>query len=264
MNNPIRRNVHQSSGATSTSRPVRSQHVRVYPPAPSAGLARHAPLVPPDSLILQGLTGPVALPPTREIPEVYLAGDPMRMHPKWVNLLRTRMHAERPQVNDTFLERFLNKVFQDNLMVEVFHHMHLPKAADPAVPTPALFPLLEAIRAGKRAASMKVIDTRERGFVFTAAMVQSCALFHCAHPYVKNHYGPEGITSAEVQKIKLLLLEDALRDLRSQDTARGETMTAVLDHAPRDVRNAEQVARIAAAVHLSNLPIQAEWGSKSI
>lgn len=263
MNNPTRRNVHSSS-ATSTSRSVRPQHVRVFPPVPSAGLAQHAPLVPPDSLILQGLTGPVALPPTREVPEVYLPGDPMRMHPKWVSLLRNRMHAERPQVNDTFLERFLNKVFQDNLMVEVFHHMRLPKCGDPAVPMPALLPLREAIRAGQRAAGMKVIDSRERGFVFTAAFVQSCALFHCAHPYVKTHYGPDGITPAEVQKIKLLLLEDALRDLRSQDPARGETMTAVLDHAPRDVRNAEQVARIAAAVHLSNLPIQAEWGSKSI
>jgi hypothetical protein len=48
--------------------------------------------------------------------------------------------------------------------VEAYHAMRLPKGADPAVPTPALFPLLEAIRAGKRAASMKVIDTRERGF----------------------------------------------------------------------------------------------------
>lgn len=254
-----------------TPRPQRAASTRAKTAIPTA-IPGAIPNATPTAQPVAGAARPMLHPALQDVPssaasdmpDLYTPSEPTRLNPQWVDLLRNRLHAERPQFGDMLLERFIHRVFADNLVLESYFqpkraHLPHPHLAKPtAGKVVQLIPMQEAQRAARSAQRMDLLRPYERTFAYAAALVRPCGLFYCAHPFVQKSEGSTQVDTHRARELMACLLEDAVRDLSRQHHGKGQAMAAVLGLGSMQ-GDPEQIARIASAVELSQLRLTDLW-----
>jgi hypothetical protein len=163
---------------------------------------------------------------------------------------------------------FVRAAFADPQMVEAYlcpkpmpAIEHAEASTEPG-DLPAWIPFEAASLAARQATAMRLVQPFERGLTHVATMLYPCGLFHGARIASLNEaQGPtKPFDFDQVARLRQLLLEDPLRQLKAQHIAVGNTLAAVLGQ-PYDVQDVdtEQVARVSSAVLLANLKVTAIW-----
>lgn len=163
---------------------------------------------------------------------------------------------------------FVRSVFADPQMIEAYLCPKPMLAIEHAVEStepgdlPAWIPFEVASQAARQATAMRLVQRFERGLTHVATMLYPCGLFHAARiAQFSGAYGPtKPLDFDQVARLRQLLLEDPLRQLKARHIAVGNTLAAVLGQS-YDVQDVdtEQVARVRSAVLLANLKVTAIW-----
>ncbi|HEY9096948.1 MAG TPA: hypothetical protein VIN35_14475 [Hydrogenophaga sp.] len=186
----------------------------------------------------------------------------MRLHPSCVAHFREQLHGQRKRMDDPVLEQFVQRVFASDLMVEAYFH---PRATnDPSLPLQQRgaeqVPFEAALRAAREAASKDILkQSHEKQLAYAAALVYSCGLFHCLHPWVVKDTGISDVDYGRADGVRGHLLEWDLHQMRMDNAAMGDTLGEILGQGLNEDFDAEQVHRIGTAVRLANRRIVNLW-----
>jgi hypothetical protein len=176
------------------------------------------------------------------------------------------LQALQPCAAHSWVEEFIHNMFQDECVVSAYF---TPKSitADAlssiqdgldASSQVNLLPWAAAASAGLQAKAMQ-IQSEERVLTQLAAFVYPCGLFYLSNMAAVLGTGPRVPAIPHSNAIRGMLLEDAVHKLKCRHDALGNTMAAVVGMPHGDDVNMDQVTRIAAAVYLANLKINAMW-----
>jgi len=189
--------------------------------------------------------------------------------PEEIELLRQRLHQQRPRLGDPALERFAQQLFADDLIVEAyFHPREQGRGADVGANAAAarrqvprlLIPFELASAAAQQAQRAPLLLPHERPLASVATLVYPSGLFLGA--LLSQSPSAARPTDANLSKaMTRLLVEDALHQLRGQHHGLADTLGAVLGLGDDGDCQPKQVARIASAVVLASLPVTELWGA---
>lgn len=170
-----------------------------------------------------------------------------RIDKSFVNSFRSSLHRSRKKSAEPDLEQFLIDCFTDDLMVESFHNSLEVERLDIPVTAPDRMmtykPWQEAQFASRLAGAAPSLSRDERRIAAAAAFVHGSGIFYMSHPFVRVERKVVDICPIEARAMTDLLLEDALRRLRSRNTSLGEFVTGVFDP-NRGPENAEMRASL--------------------
>lgn len=190
--------------------------------------------------------------------------EPLRLNTYCVEHLRENLHERRKRMDDPVLERFVRRVFADDLMVESYFLPRGLHAASLSFHQQGIeqLPLDSALRAAGRAFYMGILtEPHERQMAYAASLIYSCGLFHCLHPWVIKTTGISDVEHRRADGVRGHLLEWALHQLRMENAGMGDTMGEVFDQGLNDDIDPGQVSRIGAAVWIANRRIAELWGA---
>jgi len=181
--------------------------------------------------------------------------------------MRLLLQALQPGATNPYLEKFIHDVFEDECVVNAYFFPKCkPRVAQGVMPVswdPSLLnsvlPLEAAGRAGIQAKAMKLIQPEERHLAQIATFVYPSGLFYLSQMNTVLGIGSPVPAFSHIDEMREMLLEDALHKLRSRHPGLGNTLSAVLGLSHDDDIDEDQVARIAAAVYLANVKVNAIW-----
>ena len=188
--------------------------------------------------------------------------EPLRLHPYCVEPMRENLHNRRKRMDDPVLERFVQRVFADDLMVECYFQPRALHSRSLPLEQRGLeqLPLDAALRAALRAFYMDIVtQPHERQLAYAASLIFSCGLFHCQHPWVVKTTGLNDVAFNRVDGVRAHLLEWPLHQLRLENAAIGDTWGEVFDQGINEDIDPEQVSRIGTAVWLANRRVAELW-----
>ena len=193
----------------------------------------------------------------------YREDEPTRLQAHQVSMLRNHLRNEVGPLSCAPLQLFLNVFFSDDLMIESYFQPHALidqvgtafKAC--GMPLRAI-PWVEAKRAALVARRAPNLSPLERSFVYAAAFVMPAGLFNLSHPY-RTSQGFELSDLWQARNATTLLAEAALQAMRRRHPALGWTMGALLGYSDGEDCDGEQLARMGAALHLSQLRVNELW-----
>lgn len=238
MNNPSK----------SSTKPILSPHHRLSPFA-----AR---------ILDTRLLADMSVRPLPNILRFHSQSEPLRLHPSCVEHFREHLHCQRKRMDDPVLEMFVQRVFASDLMVEAYFQ---PREIDaPSLPMHRRgleqVPFEAALRAACEASSMDTLKQQhEKQLAYAAALIHSCGLFHCLHPWVVKDTGISDVDYGRADGVRGHLLEWSLHQMRMENGAMGDTLGEVLGQGLNDECDPEQVRRIGNAVWLANRRIAELW-----
>ena len=202
--------------------------------------------------------------PPPNVARVPSPAEPLRLHPHCVEPLRAQLHAQRKPMDDPALERFVQRVFGDDLMVEAYFLPRKIHAASLPLHQQGLeqLPLHAALRAARRAFYMDILTTaHERQLAYAASLLYACGLFHCLHPWVVKTTGLRDLEYRRADGVRAHLLEWSLHQLRLDNEGMGNTLGEVFAQGIQDDIDPEQVGRIGTAVWLANRRVAELWSA---
>jgi hypothetical protein len=112
-------------------------------------------------------------------------------------------------------------------------------------------PLQEALLASELAGLAVMLSRDEKRMAAAAAFVFGAWIFYLSHPFVPFERKIVDICPAEARAMNYLLLEDALRKLRSRNTALGEFVIGIFDplRGPEDLDAKASYCRVRETVN---------------
>lgn len=188
-----------------------------------------------------------------------------RIDKSFLGSFRSSLHSSRKRSSDPDLEQFLTDCFVDDLVVEsYFNELEVERLDVPLDSEERLVkykPLTEALRASKLAGSSVILSRDEKRIAAAAAFVFGVGVFYLAHPFVRFERKIVDICPAEARAMNYLLLEDALRSLRSRNTSLGEFVTGIFDplRGPEDPEAKASLRRVREAVDIVTHRIEKIW-----
>ncbi len=188
-----------------------------------------------------------------------------RIDKSFIGSFRSSLHSERKKSADPDLEHFLIDCFADDLLVEAYYNsleverMDVPLTAPDRLVTFKQWQ--EAQLASRLGAAAASLSRDERRIAAAAAFVYGAGIFYLAHPYVRVERKIVDICAAEARAMNCLLLEDALRRLRSRNTSLGEFVTAIFDplRGPEDPEAKASLRRVREALDIVTHRIEKIW-----
>ena len=210
------------------------------------------------------LLADVSVPPLPNSLRFHSQSESLRLHPSCVALFREHLHGQRKRMDDPVLERFVQRVFANDLMVEAYFQPR--KVHAPSLPLhhrgSEQLPFEAALRAAREATSMDILkQPHEKQLAYSAALIYSCGLFHCLHPWVVKDTGIQDVDYGRADGVRGHLLEWNLHQMRMENAAMGDTLGEVLGQGLNDDCDPEQVRRIGNAVWLANRRIAELWAA---
>lgn len=158
-------------------------------------------------------------------------------------------HAACPEIAGSHLDKFLQSVLADEELLRGYFYMHtvLVGSDREGYEQVSFYPVSMAVRAAVRASESPFVLPHEKDLAYLATLLYPCGLYHLIHPV----FGPRTKTVPTLTNAKkqtATLLEDALRGLRKNYPAMGQTMAAVLGAREAENLNESQVKRLQSAV----------------
>lgn len=188
-----------------------------------------------------------------------------RIEKSFIGSFRSSLHSSRKRSPDPDLEQFMTDCFGDDLIVEsYFNELEVERLDVPLDSDERLVkfkPLTEALRASKLAGSAVMLSRDERRIAATAAFVFGAGVFYLSHPFVRFERKIVDICPAEARALNCLLLEDALRRLRSRNTLLGEFVTGIFDplRGPEDSEARASLRRVRETLDIVTHRIEKIW-----
>lgn len=188
-----------------------------------------------------------------------------RLDKSFIGSFRGNLHSSRKRSSDPDLEQFLLDCFEDELIVEAyFNDLEVERMDVPLKSTERLVkfkPLQEALLASKLAGSAVTLSRYEKRMAAAAALVFGTGTFYLSHPFVRYERKIVEICPAEARAMNYLLLEDALRKLRSRNTTLGEFVTGIVDplRGPEDIDAKASLRRVREVVDIVTHRIEKIW-----
>lgn len=188
-----------------------------------------------------------------------------RIDKSFIGSFRNSLHSSRKRSTDQDLEKFLSDCFEDDLIVEAyFNDMEVERLDVPIDTAERLIkfkPLQEALLAYKFASSATMLNRDEKRIAAAAAFVFGVGTFYLSLPCVRFERKIVDICSDEARTMNCLLLEDALKKLRSRNVALGEFMTAIFDplRGYEDPDTKASLRRVRESVDIVNHRIEKIW-----
>jgi hypothetical protein len=177
------------------------------------------------------------------------------------------MEALQPCAAYPWVQEFIGNLFQDECVVSAYftpkpmptdHGLGLQGSLS-ASDEDHLLPWAVAARAGLQAKAMQQIQPQERPLTQLAGFVYSCGLFYLSDMASTLGMGPRVPAIPHINSMRGMLLEEAIHKLKCSHDALGNAMAAVIGLPHGEDVNMDQVTRIAAAVYLANLRVNAIW-----
>ena len=186
--------------------------------------------------------------------------------------MRLILQILQPSATNPFLEKFIHDVFEDECVVNAYFFAkckpHLVVGVGQTNGDSSLLssvlPVEAAGLAGVRARAMKLIQPEERHLAQVASFVYPSGLFYLSHLNTVLGIGSPVPAFSHIDEMRQMLLEDALHKLRSRHPKLGNTLAAVLGLPHDDDIDEDQVARVAAAVYLANVKVNAIWTEQEV
>jgi hypothetical protein len=178
-----------------------------------------------------------------------------------VAILRLQMQEQCPPFEDPDLLHFFEQVLANDEVVESYFCPKVRRQVPGVIyHAPAVqIPFAEASRAAANAYKSTLLEPRERGLAYVAAILFSCGMFHSQHPVFRPKGRNFNPGRAYWRRVGQQLLESSLVDLRDRNRTLGEVMTVVLGFAGDGHCDPKQVARIGAAAYVANLRVTVLW-----
>jgi hypothetical protein len=232
----------------SSTKPILSQCHRLSPYA--------------ERILDTRLLADMSVRPLPNILRFHSQSEPLRLHPSCVAHFREHLHGQRKRMDDPVLETFVQRVFANDLMVEAYFQLREINAPSLPLHRRGLeqLPFEAALRAAREASSMDILkQPHEKQLAYAAALIYSCGLFHCLHPWVVKDTGISDVDFGRADGVRGHLLEWNLHQMRMDNAAMGDTLGEVLGQGLNDDCDPEQVRRIGNAVRLANRRITELW-----
>jgi hypothetical protein len=216
-------------------------------------------------------TPPAAHPPqyppldVNKRPEFFRRDDPNRLNPSAVQLYRNTLLREIGPLTLPALERFVQVLFSDDLVVESYFR---PKVIDGRVGRAfddggchlEAFPWREAKRASIKAGLANFLDDypHEREFVQVAAWALPAGLFVLSHPAVQAK-GEELRDLAQARETTAHIVCDAIKAMHAISAPQSRVMNALIGQGGNEGCRPRQLSRLGTALYLSQSHIHEQW-----
>lgn len=190
-----------------------------------------------------------------------ISGDPERFTDTQIDRLRRHAVAAAPHLPCKELEAFISELFLAPEVVEAyFRPVTVHDSADPRAPVRQVLPFELASAAAANASGVPGLAAHERAMAWVAAYTYPSGMFAAAEPSMRAAAEAGRMRSlGDEQMLRAVLLRDAVRRMRGRNAALGNTFAALMDFGADDDCDAEQVARLAAAVRVAVLGIKRRW-----
>ena len=180
-----------------------------------------------------------------------------------LDMMRRRLTGIKTGLDDCPVEQFLQNALSNHVLVSAYFY---PKRFEglPASIHPSVVPVTMATRAARKAQCFEDVEPLEGRFIYVAALLHSCGLFHCSRN--QELFGLPVLTrgSEDLRFARYLLLDAAIQKLRTRNQTMADTMAAVMGLPHGQLYDLEQLARVSAAVCLANLRLTAIWAPEEI
>jgi hypothetical protein len=210
---------------------------------------------------------PPSIPPidVNKLPEFFRRDDPNRINPSAVQLYRNTLLREIGPLTLPALERFVQVLFSDDLVVESYFR---PKVIDGRVGRAfdeggchlEAFPWREAKRASIKAGLANFLDEypHEREFVQVAAWALPAGLFVLSHPAVQAK-GEELRDLAQARETTAHIVSDAIKAMHAISAPQSRVMNALIGQGGNEGCRPRQLSRLGTALYLSQSHIHEQW-----
>lgn len=210
---------------------------------------------------------PPAHPPVdvSKLPEFFRRDDPHRLNPSVVQHQRNALLQEIGPLTLPALERFVQVLFSDDLVVESYFR---PKAIDGRVGRAfdegsyhlEATPWREAKRAAIKASLPNFLDEypAEREFVQVAAWALPAGIFVLSHPSVQAK-GEELRDLAQAREITGHIVRDAIKAMHAISAPQSRVMNALIGQGGNEGCRPRQLSRLGTALYLSQAHINELW-----
>lgn len=223
------------------------------PKRPTPGVGRNLPpVIPPVDFNL--------------FPEFFRRDDPYRLNPSAVQLQREMLLREIGPLTLPALERFVQALFSDDLVVESYIR---PKPIDGRMGRAfwdrgvyrEAHPWRNAKRAARWASAVKLLDNYscEPEFISVAAWALPAGQFVLSHPSVKAK-GNELRDLAQARQMTAQIVRDAITAMRAISRSHAQVMSALIGQGGHAGCGPRQLSRLVTALYLSQAQINAHWG----
>lgn len=208
-----------------------------------------------------------AIPPVdvNKLPEYFRRDDPYRLNPSAVQLHRNTILREIGPLSHHALERFVQVLFGDDLVVESYFR---PKRIDGQVGRAfdeggchfEAYPWREAKRAATKASLANFLDNYpvEQEFVQVAAWALPAGLFVLSHPSVRAK-GEELRNLAQARETTSHIVREAIKAMYAISASRGRVMNALIGQGGNEGCRPRQLSRLGTALYLSQSHINEQW-----
>ena len=245
-------------------------------PTPGVGLnlpplrRLNAPVQPPSAQM-----PPVAQPPQQQppmppvdfnqLPEFFRRDDPYRLNPSAVQLQREMLLREIGPLTLPSLERFVQVLFNDDLVVESYIrpkplHGRVGRTFKEGGVYLEAHPWREAKRAARWASMVKLLDDYpyEAEFISVAAWALPAGLFVLSHPSAQAK--GEGLQDlAQARQMTAHLVRDAISAMSTINVTHARVMNALIGQGGHAGCGPRQLGRLFTALYLSQAKINAHW-----
>lgn len=210
---------------------------------------------------------PPAHPPVdvNKLPEFFRRDDPYRLNPSVVQHQRNALLQEIGPLTLPALERFVQVLFSDDLVVESYFRPkvidgRLGRAFDEGSYHLEASPWREAKRAAIKASLANFFDPypAEREFVQVAAWALPAGIFVLSHPSVQAK-GEELRDLAQAREITGHIVRDAIKAMHAISAPQSRVMNALIGQGGNEGCRPRQLSRLGTALYLSQAHIHEQW-----
>lgn len=201
----------------------------------------------------------------KKLPEFFRRDDPHRLPPEMVQSHRLTILREIGALSLPALERFVEVMFSDDLVVEsYFHPGPLDGCVGPSFDERGhrlvAHPWREAKRAATLAARANCLDDYpyEREFVSVAAWALPSGLFILSHPSVQAK-GEKLRNLAQARETTVHIVRDAIKAMHVVSAPQAQAMNTLIGQAGIEGCRPRQISRLGAALFLSQGHINQHW-----
>lgn len=236
---------------------------RLSPPAQPPVAQSPSPAQPPQQPSQQTPVHPPL--DLNKLPEFFRRDDPHRLNPSAVQLHRNTLLREIGPLSMRALERFVEVLFSDDLVVESYFR---PKVIDGRVGRAfdegsyhlEASPWREAKRAAIKASLPNFLDDypAEREFVQVAAWALPAGIFVLSHPSVQAK-GEELRDLAQARETTAHIVRDAIKAMHAISAPQSRVMNALIGQGGNEGCRPRQLSRLGTALYLSQSHINEQW-----
>lgn len=164
-----------------------------------------------------------------------------------------------PALTDPLMRQFLHDMFSDRMVLSAYFQEHELEVGGQIQ---RVLPFNLAWQAGRQAHGSQPLLPHEKSLAWVGAFAYGSGLFLAMDPNMRPTLQDQtSVSSQFVQHLRSMALAAPLRRLKGKHAGMADLIAAAVSvsHADDGENDADQAGRLAAAVRLANLKVEALW-----